>query len=92
MDLPPTEVCQQLLASHVLLGAAHLTDERREEFRQELIKFLAAHGLKWTDWPDFFSLQNMQSTQALPSVNSGKVDNGTLFDALSLAQPDRRRR
>jgi hypothetical protein len=66
------EVCRQLLAFHVLLGSSILTDERRDELRRELANLLAAHGLKWTDWPEFFSRQNIQSTQALPPVDSSK--------------------
>ena len=72
MDLPSPEVCQQLLAFHVLLGYSQPTDEGRDERRKELLNLLAEHGLKWSDWPAFFAAQNIVPSQPLPPVDSPK--------------------
>jgi hypothetical protein len=71
MNLPSPEVCQQLIALHVLLGS-QLPDEQRETFRTQLLELLAAHGLKWSDWPEFFAAQNVSPSQTLPPVDSPK--------------------
>jgi hypothetical protein len=72
MNLPSPEVCQQLLAFHVLLGYSQPTDEARDGHRKELLDLMAAHGLKWSDWPAFFEAQNIVPSQPLPPVDSPK--------------------
>ncbi len=54
MNLPPPEICQQLLAFHVLLGS-QLPEEKREEFPTQLLALLDDHALTWSDWPRFFA-------------------------------------
>jgi hypothetical protein len=71
MNSPPPEVCRELLALHLLLGS-QLPEEQRDAFCTQLLKLLAAHGLKWSDWPAFFAAQNVQPSQSLPSVDSSK--------------------
>jgi hypothetical protein len=71
MNLPSSEVCKQLIALHLLLGS-QLSDEQRDLFRKQLLHLLAAHTLRWSDWPEFFEAQNIQPTQPLPPVGSAK--------------------
>jgi hypothetical protein len=71
MNLPPLEVCRELLALHLLLGS-QLPEGQRDAFRTQLLELLAAHGLKWSDWPAFFAAQNVQPSQSLPPVDSSK--------------------
>jgi hypothetical protein len=70
MNLLQPEICQQIIALHVLLGSPNVTDEKRDERRRELLGLLTDHGLKWTDWPEFFASRNVQSAQSLPTVDS----------------------
>jgi hypothetical protein len=72
MNLPTPEVCQELRALHLLLGSSQLPEEQRDAFRQQLLELLAVHGLKWSDWPEFFATQNIVPSQPLPPVDSSK--------------------
>jgi hypothetical protein len=71
MDSPSPELCQELLARHLLLGVEQ-TEEQREASLTQLLALLAAHGLKWSDWPEFFATQNIAPSQPLPPVDSTK--------------------
>ncbi len=76
MNLPPPEVCQQLLAFHVLLGL-QLPEEKRDEFWKDLLDLLDTHDLKWSDWPGFFAAQNIVPSQPLPPVDLAKSSKWT---------------
>ena len=49
MTIPPPDVCQRLIELHARLG---LSDGALDQ----LLELLAAHGLGWNDWPEFFAL------------------------------------
>jgi hypothetical protein len=73
MDSPSPEVCRELLSLHALLGYSQLPAEQREVFRTQLCDLLAKHGLKWSDWREFFAAQAIAPSQPLPPVDDAKT-------------------
>ena len=62
MTLPPPEVCQQIFASWVLLGAPDWT----EADRIRLFGLLAKHGLSINDLPQIFLAVNVAAAPSRP--------------------------
>jgi hypothetical protein len=66
MTLPLPEVCQRILALHVLLGFSDGKDERR----LELLQLLLDHGLNWNSLPEFFAAMKITTATPLPGVDT----------------------
>ena len=66
MTLPPPEICQRILALHLLLGFPDGQDEKR----LELLKLLGECGLGWNSLPEFFADMKVNTVTPLPVVNS----------------------
>ena len=58
MNLPPPEICQQLIALHDHLGQSNGAD-----YLDPLLKLLADNALSWSDWPELFALHGLTSSQ-----------------------------
>src|SRR5271165_4191590 len=58
MNLPPSEICQHLIALHGRLGQSDGTDHL-----DALFTLLAENALSWSDWPELFALHGMTSSQ-----------------------------
>ena len=59
MNLPPPEICQQLIALHARLGQSNGADHL-----DPVLKLIADNGLSWSDWPEFFALHGLKSSKA----------------------------
>ena len=66
MRLPSPEICQRILALHVLLGFSDGKDEKRIE----LLKLLSECGLGWNSLPEFFADKKVNTETRLPVVDS----------------------
>ena len=66
MTLPPTEICQRILALHLLLGFPDGKDEKR----LELLKLLGECGLGWNSLAEFFADMKISTPSPLPAVGS----------------------
>ena len=65
MTLPPPEICQRILALHLLLGFPDGQDEKR----LELLKLLGECGLGWNSLPEFFADMKVNTVTPLPVVD-----------------------
>jgi hypothetical protein len=59
MDLPPSEICKELIALHARLGESDGADHLNA-----LLKLLADNALSWSDWPELFALHGLTSSQS----------------------------
>jgi hypothetical protein len=66
MRLPSPEICQRILALHLLLGFADGKDEKRIE----LLELLSECGLGWNSLPEFFADMKVNTATPLPVVDS----------------------
>jgi hypothetical protein len=66
MRLPPLEICQRILALHLLLGFPDSKDEKR----LELLKLLGECALGWNSLPEFFTEMKVSTATPLPTVGS----------------------
>jgi hypothetical protein len=65
MRLSP-EICQRILALHLLLGFA----DGRDEKRSELLKLLGEFALGWNSLPEFFAHMKVATAAPLPAAGS----------------------
>ena len=84
MTLPPPEICQRILALHLLLGFPDGQDEKR----LELLKLLGECGLGWNSLPEFFADMKVNTVTPLPVVDFQRLEE-TLSKGLPVARCDR---